>query len=63
MKNQSKLLCDMKKGCTQPVTHIDVKGFAYCKEHGVQRKNSMSCRQLKPKELKLLLSGKPLAKY
>lgn len=60
-----KLECNMKDDCTSPITHIDEKGFIYCKEHGLERKQShrKRCRQLKPKELKDLQSGKQLKEY
>lgn len=58
-----KLKCDMTKECTQPVTHIDEKGYVYCTQHGLQRKGTMRCRKLSGPELKQLESGKPLARY
>ena len=57
------LQCEMKKGCPGLVTHIDVKGWVYCKECAVVRKHTVRCRQLKPKELKLLRADQPLEKY
>ena len=64
MKNKNtKLKCQMTENCDHSVTHIDVKGFIYCKEHGHSRKTTMRCRQIKNKELKTLQSGKPIAKY
>lgn len=46
------------------VTHIDNKGFIYCKVCGENRKlNGRKCRKLKSSELKTLLEGKPIAKY
>jgi hypothetical protein len=57
------LTCDMEKECGEPVTHIDEKGFVYCRKHGNDRKYSMRCRQLTSKELKLLRTGLPLGRY
>lgn len=61
------LKCDMKKDCSEQITHIDEKGFIYCREHGRQRKNygryAMKCRQLRPFELNQLKAGKPLRRY
>lgn len=58
-----KLRCDMRRDCSESVTHIDVKGFLYCRPHALQRVHYVRCRQLKPKELKQLQFGQPIAKY
>jgi hypothetical protein len=59
-----KLLCDGKKDCQAPVTHIDNKGFVYCEPHGKWRKSTGTpCRKLTGPELKELEAGKPLKKY
>ena len=60
---KGELRCDMKHDCTAAVTHIDCKGFVYCREHGIQRKGWGPCRQLKPKELRQLKAGEPIASY
>lgn len=52
-----KLCCDMKLDCVAPVTHIDEKGFAYCRNHGTARKAYRRCRQLTPAERKALIAG------
>lgn len=57
------LKCDMEKDCEQTVTHIDNKGYVYCREHGIERKSYRPCRMLKPKELAQLKTGTPLASY
>jgi hypothetical protein len=57
------LKCDMKAECAEAVTHIDNKGFIYCREHGIQRKGYRPCRQLLPKELKQLKAGMPVPSY
>ena len=58
-----KLQCDMESTCEDKVTHIDEKGFIYCKSHGHGRKSTMHCRQLKPSELKDIEAGKQIAEY
>lgn len=57
------LSCDMIDECSQPVSHIDEKGFVYCKDHGLRRKATHRCRQLKPAESKRLKTGEPLPRY
>lgn len=57
------LSCDMAKECTETVTHIDDKGYVYCKKHGLERRSVRRCRQLRSAELKKLLKGQPLARY
>lgn len=55
---------DVKKDCNEPVKYIDSKGFVYCADCGLRRKQSMrQCRKLTSKELKTLISGNPLTKY
>lgn len=63
MSTTTTLTCDMEEGCTAPVTHIDIKGYSYCREHGNDRKGTCRCRLLKPKELKQLQGGEPLSSY
>lgn len=57
------LTCDMVKGCVSPITHIDIKGYVYCRQHGISRKDTCRCRQLTSKELQTLKSGEPLKDY
>lgn len=57
------LKCDMKRECKQAVTYIDNKGYAYCTEHGVERRSYRPCRKLAPGELEQLKAGIPLASY
>jgi hypothetical protein len=57
------LQCDMSRDCACTVTHIDEKGFVYCRDHGVTRKNYCRCRKLRPAELRALQSGKPIPRY
>lgn len=57
------LSCQMRAECLREVTHIDEKGFIYCKEHGKARQYSMRCRKLTKEELTQLENGKPLKRY
>lgn len=58
------LHCEMVKGCNQPVSHIDVKGYVYCETHGKQRRMAGTrCRKLRPEELKKLRHGETLSHY
>jgi hypothetical protein len=54
----TKLKCDMTRECAAPVTHIDEKGFVYCREHGIDRKSYCRSRQLTAGEIKTLTSGR-----
>lgn len=54
---KSPLHCDMTHECTATVTHIDEKGWVYCREHGNARKYSHRCRMLTPSEIKTLTAG------
>lgn len=49
--------------CDATVTHIDEKGFVYCRECGNDRKATYRCRKLTPGELRQLRARKPLAAY
>jgi hypothetical protein len=57
------LRCDMTDDCSANVTHIDQDGYAYCTEHGIERRSWMPCRKLRPHELARLQRGEPLARY
>ena len=57
------LTCDMEQTCTAPVTHIDIKGYVYCRQHGIARKIYCRCRQLTRAELAQLHAGEPLKEY
>ena len=61
--SETKLTCDMTNDCTCKIAYIDIKGFIYCDSHGKARKLVNRCRKLKPKEIKQLQSGQPLAQY
>ncbi len=51
------LSCTMESDCAASVTHIDNKGFVYCRDHGVQRKHHTPCRKLTRAEYKRLGAG------
>ncbi len=55
--------CDMKRECSDPITHLDTKGFIYCTNHGLQRRQHQPCRKLRPHELKRLQAGQAIQKY
>ena len=57
------LTCDMREDCTEPVTHIDSSGFAYCTPHGIDRRAWKPCRKLRPWELRRLERGEQLRRY
>lgn len=58
------LTCGMRKDCGAPVTMLDEKGFAYCTEHGVERRShGPRCRRLTTAELLQLRLSIPLAGY
>jgi hypothetical protein len=61
--DNGKLCCDMKAGCTQPITHIGEKGYIYCAEHVGDRKYWERCRKLRLWEIAVLESGEPLQSY
>jgi hypothetical protein len=58
-----RLKCGMRRECQADVTHIDDKGYVYCREHGIERYSHRRCRQLTAKELRQLRSGIPLSSY
>jgi hypothetical protein len=58
-----KLVYDMKDGCTNPVTHIGVRGYIYCAGCSPQRQGFEHTRRMRSWELKILQSGKKLLRY
>lgn len=54
------LKCDMDASCTDNVTYIDDKGFAYCTKHGLSRREYRPCRQLQPFEIGELKAGRTI---
>lgn len=61
--DDGQLACDMTKGCTAPVTHLDQDGYVYCTRHGIQRRNYQPCRKLRGYELNRLLRGDTIKRY
>lgn len=55
--------CEMVEDCPQPVTMIDVKGFIYCTEHGMERRFYQRCRKLRPHELRKVQRGIAIDRY
>lgn len=57
--------CEMQRDCPNPVSHIGNKGYVYCQEHAVTRRAAghERCRKMRPWEIALLKSGKPLPSY
>jgi len=57
--------CDMKRDCTNPVTHIGEKGYIYCATHAVSRRQSgyERTRRMRAWELEYIRVGKPLPSY
>lgn len=57
--------CDMVKGCTQPITHIGSKGYIYCAEHAISRRQSgyERTRKLYAWELRLIARGEQVPSY
>jgi hypothetical protein len=55
------LTCDMVRGCANPVTHIDNKGWVYCEKHGpIRRMHGTPCRKMTAAEVKRLESGQTI---
>lgn len=48
---------------SENVTHIDDKGFIYCKPHGENRQRHRNCRKLRANELNRIKAGKTIQKY
>lgn len=58
------LHCDMTDHCTDPVTHIESKGFGYCTIHAETRRYyGHRVRKLTPAERRKLERGEPVAEY
>lgn len=55
--------CDMESGCVEPVSHLDQNGFLYCTKHGLMRRASRPCRQLRTHELNRLKRGAQITRY
>ena len=55
--------CDMKKECTNPVTHIGEKGYVYCAEHAPCRSGWERVRKMAGWERARIAAGKVLLSY
>jgi hypothetical protein len=53
----------MDEECSKEVTMIDDKGFVYCGDDGLLRRDWRRCRKLRPHELNRLRRGEPLRAY
>jgi hypothetical protein len=53
----------MTDKCTEPVTHIDDKGYIYCSHHGLYRRFYRRCRKLRPHEMRRLQRGELVKHY
>lgn len=65
MLENGKLKCDMSKQCHKPVTHIGSKGYVYCQDDAIVRRESRNerTRKMLKREIRQLEEGKPLANY
>ena len=57
------LQCDMDNDCTAEISHLDEKGYIYCTDHGVARREWKRCRKLRPWELRKIQRGETLNRY
>lgn len=62
-EERAMLECEMENGCAAPVTMIDNKGYIYCTEHGLKRRDYRPCRQLRKHEINRLKRGERLLRY
>lgn len=59
------LRCEMADDCYAPVTMIENKGYMYCTDHGIARRDPPrnKTRKLRPHELRKLERGEALTRY
>lgn len=57
MSEHNTLTCQMTDDCKAPVTHIDNKGYIYCTQHGIDRRDVRPCRKLLKREIAALERG------
>ena len=58
-KQLPNLTCSMVRGCIDPVTHLDCKGYTYCAKHAVRRKaGGISTRKIRAGEMQKLREEK-----
>lgn len=55
--------CDMKRSCSNAVTHIGEKGFVYCATCAPLRSGFERTRKMRVWELRLLAKGEALTSY
>lgn len=56
--------CDMTDDCATAVSMLDEKGYVYCAEHGLARRDyGLRCRKLRPHELRRIERGEQIARY
>lgn len=55
--------CDWRRECTNPVTHIGEKGYAYCAADAPKRSGTERVRKMLVSELKALERGEQLASF
>lgn len=57
--------CDMEKDCPYTPTHIGSKGYIYCADHALTRRQSgyERTRRMRPWELRWIAEGKVLPTY
>jgi hypothetical protein len=59
------LRCEMDDRCPYPVTMVENKGYVYCTEHGIARRDPPRnlVRKIRPFEMNRILRGEQIAKY
>lgn len=57
--------CDMDHDCQAAVTHVGNKGYIYCEDHAVRRRECgvERTRKLRAWEVALIAAGTPLPSY
>lgn len=55
--------CDMRAECTETVTHIGAKGYAYCATHAPERRGFESVRKMRAWERRWIGEGRALPSY
>lgn len=57
--------CEMRRECTESVTHIGSKGYIYCATHGTERRayGTERTRKMRPWELRWITEGRALPSY
>lgn len=65
LTNNGTLQCDMRSECRAEVTHIGSKGYVYCAEHAITRRQSgyERTRRMLKREIEQLKRNEPLKEY